>query len=106
MPSFSSCSAALMPGQVEAILIRMRSLEMPAFSYCSIISRATFIVASVPYDKRASTSVDTRPGTMARIFLPNATRQLLESLVGYVLVICVWAQFLFRLEQHVVHNGL
>ena len=29
LTSFSSCSAALMPSQVEAILIKMRSLPMP-----------------------------------------------------------------------------
>ena len=38
MPSFCSFSAALMPSQVEAILIRIRSRLMPASSY-SLISR-------------------------------------------------------------------
>ena len=33
MPSFSRISAALMPSQVEASLMRMRSREMPALSY-------------------------------------------------------------------------
>jgi len=32
MPSFWSCSAALMPSHVDAILMRMRSRPMPAFS--------------------------------------------------------------------------
>ena len=50
-----------------------RSREIPALSYCSIISLAIFIVPSVSYERRASTSVETRPGTIAKIFFPNAT---------------------------------
>ncbi len=40
MPSCSRFSAALMPSQVEAILMRMRSRPMPASSYCLMMSRA------------------------------------------------------------------
>ena len=47
MPSFSSTSAARMPSHVDAILIRMRSRPMPAWSYCAMILRACAMVASV-----------------------------------------------------------
>ncbi len=47
MPSFSNCSAAFIPCQVEAILIKMRSLLMPASLYNPINLRALAIVFSV-----------------------------------------------------------
>ena len=47
MPSFSSNSAARMPSHVEAILMRMRSREAPAFSYWPMSRRAFSIVACV-----------------------------------------------------------
>jgi hypothetical protein len=36
-----------MPSQVEAILMRMRSRPMPAWSYCAMMARAWAMVASV-----------------------------------------------------------
>ena len=73
MPSFSSTSAARMPSQVEAILISTRSREMPAASYRAMSSRPLAMVASVSKERRASVSVETRPGTILRISRPNAT---------------------------------
>ena len=73
MPSFSSTSAARMPSQVEASLISTRSRPMP----CVFVQRDEFAALgdrkpSVSNDRRASTSVDTRPGTIFRISVPNA----------------------------------
>ena len=42
-------------------------------TFYQTIGRACFMVAAVSNDNRASTSVETRPGTMARIFFPKAT---------------------------------
>ena len=72
MPSFSKTSAARMPSQVEAILIKTRSRGMPAASYSAISVRPFSIVAWVSNERRASVSVETRPGMMSRIFNPNA----------------------------------
>jgi len=63
----------LIPSQVIAILIRTRSRSIPPASYCAMMSRPLAIVASVSYDNRASTSVETRPGTIFRMRLPNST---------------------------------
>ena len=46
---------------------------MPAASYCAINSRPLVTVAAVSKDKRASTSVETRPGMISKIFKPNET---------------------------------
>ena len=46
---------------------------MPAFSYKPINSRAFAIVASRSKLSRASTSVETRPGTIFRISMPKLT---------------------------------
>src|SRR3569833_913656 len=100
-------SAALMPSHVEAILIRMRSLEMPSSLYSYITNRLHVSSQSTHEGKKKkryvaggglgsrptsmmcsalsiealmllvlwlSTSVDTLPGMMARISLPNSTR--------------------------------
>ena len=63
-----------MPSQVEAILIRMRSLPMPIDLYRSMMCSALSIEACVSKEKRASTSVLTLPGMICRISLPNSTR--------------------------------
>ena len=76
MPSFSSSSAAFMPSQVDAALIRTRSRETPASSYKAINLRALARVASLSKDKRASTSVEIRPGTYFRISVPTMTASL------------------------------
>ena len=73
MPSRSSRSAARMPSQVEAILISRRSVPMPASAYSSTSRRALATVASVSKLRRASTSVETRPGMSLRISPPIAT---------------------------------
>lgn len=49
---------------------------MPAFSYSLMMSCALSMDAFVSNDKRASTSVDTRPGMILRISVPNATSRL------------------------------
>ena len=73
MPSFSSWRAASMPSQVEAILISTRSRGMPAASYSAIRRCARATVAAVSKLRRASTSVETRPGTTFRISRPKRT---------------------------------
>ncbi len=69
-------SAALrpraMPSQVDASLISTRSRPMPASSYSAMSSWPLAIDALVSNDRRASTSVDTRPGMIFRISVPNA----------------------------------
>jgi hypothetical protein len=55
-----------------SFLFRPRT-QSPTLSYSAINSLAFFLVASVSNDKAASTSVETRPGMMARICLPNST---------------------------------
>lgn len=70
-----------MPSYVEAIFISTRSLSMPRSLYKDISFVAFSIVASVLYDSlkamdrdyRASTSVDTLPGTILRISAPKFT---------------------------------
>src|ERR1700712_4964009 len=72
MPSFCSTSAARTPSHVEASLISTRSRPMPCSLYRAISSRPLAIDASVSNDRRASTSVDTRPGMILRISVPKA----------------------------------
>ncbi|CAD6208801.1 GSCOCG00003608001-RA-CDS, partial [Cotesia congregata] len=62
------------PSQVEASLIKMRSLLIPASSYSVISFLAFSMLASLSKDNLASTSVDTRPGMMFRISWPNKTQ--------------------------------
>ena len=73
MPSRCSRSAARMPSQVAAILMSTRSRGMPAAAYRPISRCARANVASVSKDRRASTSVLTRPGTTCRISRPKRT---------------------------------
>mmetsp|Transcript_22173 Transcript_22173/g.54546 ORF Transcript_22173/g.54546 Transcript_22173/m.54546 type:complete len:204 (+) Transcript_22173:1486-2097(+) len=73
MPSASSFSHALMPSHVEAILIKMRSFSMPSSLYSLMKFLAFLMEASLSKDRQASTSVDTRPGTIFRISQPNLT---------------------------------
>ena len=73
IPSRSSRSAARMPSHVLAILISRRSRPMPASAYSCTSRRALAMVASVSKLSRASTSVETRPGTSFRISPPIAT---------------------------------
>ena len=74
MPSCCRMRAAWMPSQVEASLIRMRSRAMPASSYIAMMRCARATLAAVSKLRRASTSVDTRPGTIFRISKPKRTR--------------------------------
>ncbi|MDT4856654.1 hypothetical protein FQZ97_910520 [compost metagenome] len=73
MPSRSSCAAAWMPSQVEATLISTRSADTPSLWYSSMMRRPRVTVASVSKLRRASTSVDTRPGISCRISQPKRT---------------------------------
>jgi len=73
MPLASSSRAASMPSQVEAILMSTRSMCSPSAWYSSTMRSARATVAAVSNDRRASTSVDTRPGMMERISQPKRT---------------------------------
>src|SRR5260370_133387 len=73
MPRSSSWRAASMPSQVEAILMSTRSMCTPSAWYSSIRRSARATVAEVLKDRRASTSVETRPGMVFRISQPKRT---------------------------------
>ncbi len=73
MPSVWSSRAAAMPSQVDAILMSTRLRPIPAASYNAMMPRARATVALVSNDRRASTSVLTRPGTTFRISRPKRT---------------------------------
>lgn len=60
-----------MPSQVEANLINTRSLLTPFSSYKSINFFAFSMLAFLLNDSRASTSVETLPGIILSISLPN-----------------------------------
>src|SRR5258706_156448 len=81
MPSFSSCSAARMPSHVDATLMRLRSLPMPCCWYQPISLCAFSMLPFVSKESRASTSVDTRPGTIFRMRVPNSTASRSSALV-------------------------
>jgi len=66
--------AAWMPSQVDASLIKMRSLLTPSPSYRAINLFAFSILASLLKDNLASTSVETLPGIIFKISLPNRTQ--------------------------------
>ena len=66
-PAFCRTSAARMLSQVEGILISTRSRSMPAASYSLINACPLSIVPWVSNDRRASVSVETRPGMIFRI---------------------------------------
>ena len=57
-------------------LIKIRSLLIPSSSYILIKVRALAIIFWVSKLRRASTSVETRPGTISRIALPKRTLSL------------------------------
>lgn len=65
--------AAWMPSQVEPNLIKIRLRSTPNSSYNEISFSAFSTLAFVSNDKRASTSVDTRPGMIFKISTPNKT---------------------------------
>jgi len=69
MPSASKTSAARIPSQVEANLMRMRSGPTPCSLYSLISLRAFWIMSSLEKLNRASTSVDTTPAN------PNANSE-------------------------------
>ena len=82
MPLLSSLRAASMPSQVAATLMSTRSMWMPSAWYSSMMRSARVIVALVSKLRRASTSVDTRPGMVARISQPKRTsrRSMISSM--------------------------
>ena len=92
MPSFSSSAAAWMPSQVEAIFTRMRSRGMPAALYSAMSSRALATVAALSKERRASTSVETRPGTILRISVPKAMSRA-STAAATPLDLLSWAAF-------------
>ena len=74
MPSRSNTCAACIPSQVAAILMSTRfCVSMPCAWYNWVMRRARTRVASVSKLKRASTSVDTRPGSKDKISQPKRT---------------------------------
>src|SRR3990167_1737998 len=73
MPLRSSWAAAWMPSHVAAILMSTRSMWMPSAWYSSMMRSARMTVALVSKLRRASTSVETRPGTWVRISQPKRT---------------------------------
>ena len=95
MPSRSSFSAALMPSQVLASLIRTRSRLTPAFSYSEINRRAFSTERAVSNDRRASTSVETRPGDV----LEDLAAEIHEDLVHVAVHQVPEARILGRGEQ-------
>lgn len=62
-----------MPSQVDASLIKTRSLLTPSPSYKAINLFAFSILAFLLKDNLASTSVETLPGIIFKISLPNKT---------------------------------
>ncbi len=82
MPSRSRRSAARIPSQVLASLISTRSRAIPSFSYSETMRRALSSEPSMSKDRRASTSVDTRPATCFRISRPNRTKS--QSIAGEI----------------------
>lgn len=65
--------AAWMPSHVDANLIKMRLRSMPNSSNIAINFNALSMLVLVSKDRRASTSIDTRPGTIFKISIPNNT---------------------------------
>ena len=83
MPSRSSCSAARMPSQVLPSLIRMRSrLDAVPSRRARSAAAPWRCVPSVSKLRRASTSVETRPGTIFRISLPKLTARSIHERFG------------------------
>ena len=76
MPSFSSCSAARIPSQVDATLMSTWFLSTPSASYISINSLALSMVLFVSKESCASASVETLPGTIFSISTPKFTASL------------------------------
>src|ERR1700687_2642446 len=72
--SFRSCSAALMPSQVEAILINTRSRGIPRCSYNAINWRPFLIEPSRSKERRAAVSADHGPGPVLELFVRQKTR--------------------------------
>lgn len=70
---FFAYFAAWMPSQVDASLIKIRSLLTPSPSYRAINLFAFSMLASLLNDNLASTSVETLPGIIFKISLPNKT---------------------------------
>lgn len=64
MPCCSNSLAAQIPSQVDASLIKIRDLSIPASWYKLISLWAFSIEPALSNDKRASTSVEMRPGTI------------------------------------------
>ena len=62
-----------MPSQVAATFTRMRSRVTPSALYIAMMRRARATLASASKLRRASTSVETRPGINARISQPKRT---------------------------------
>ena len=83
-----------MPSHVEANLIKILSLLIPASLYMAISLWALAIDAAVSNDNRASTSVEIRPGTIFKISKPINTESLSAASLTCCSALsdCVFAQ--------------
>ncbi|KYM80492.1 hypothetical protein ALC53_09042 [Atta colombica] len=81
-----------MPSQVDASLIKMRSLLTPSPSYKAINLFAFSILASLLKDNLASTSVETLPGIIFKISLPNKTHVISRAASTYFLSRCMFIE--------------
>lgn len=79
----NSYFAALMPSQVDANLIKIRSLLMPSSANMEMNFLALLTLAALSKLSRASTSMLTRPGTILRISHPNRTKSLSIAAVNF-----------------------
>jgi|GEM_PF-1607685 len=66
---------------VEATLMRIRFLSMPAAWYSLMSVCAFSMVRSVSKERRTSTSVETLPGTIFKICSPKLTANLSKATV-------------------------
>lgn len=71
-----------MPSQVEAILIQDALAADTRLSYMPISLRARCMVASLSKDRRASTSVEIRPGNDCRISRSTSTAKRSQQLAS------------------------
>lgn len=72
---FKRASPALIPSQVEAILINILSWLTPACSQRAIILRARLMVSFLSKESLASTSVETQPLIFSNSFTPKETQR-------------------------------
>ena len=106
MPSFSSCSAALMPGQVDAILIRTRS-RRNARLVVLLDNFAGLLHGPFGVEGEPRVHLGRNPaGNDGQNLLPKGNGQVTESEIGYITVFGLGAKLFFGFEEHFIHYGL